>query len=257
MDSGVVMGYVRLLYMTALPCISFCFGIWISKECVPQIESYASIEVLFSILAEAIAIILGVIALLEYGKFFIRRWRAGNILGMCSRISADIRKALQKVDEIDKEDKKKSQQDDEIRKMNDKYELLNDAANQICKDEGLVDKLYEAYRNNRSVKQIVVGKALRELRHSKDKYRAEFEKQKEEDIGDCKGAEGDKTSIKSLRQKIQRYVKDADVPKELRDKLNEAYGKYKELVEEKLAEIEDKVAEIDKEIRSNIWTQGL
>ena len=141
--------------------------------------------------------------------------------------------------------------------MNQKFVFLNDAANQICKDEGLVDKLYEAYRNNRSVKQIVVGKALRELRDSKDKYRAEFEKQKEEDIGDCKGANDEKASIKSLRQKIQRYVKDADVPKELRDKLNEAYGKYKELVEEKLAEIEDKVAEIDKEIRSNIWTQGL
>ena len=244
MDSGVIMGYVRLLYMTALPCISFCFGIWISKECVPQIESYASIEVLFSILAEIIAIILGVIALLEYGKFFIRRWRAGNILGMCSRISTDIRKTLQKVDETSE--------------MEEKYMLLNSAAKQICKDgDGLVDKLYEAYRENRSVKQIVVGKALRELRDSKDKYRAEFEKQKEENIGDCKGAKDEKASIKSLRQKIQQYVDDKDVPEELRDKLNKAYGKYKELVEEKLAEIEDKVAEIDKEIRSNIWTQGL
>lgn len=189
------------------------------------------------------ATVLGVPSLICYvckavSRFF-KRCKLNKILRLCSRISTDVRETLQTVDEIENMDRK--------------YERLNYAANQICKDEdGLVDKLYEAYRDNRSVKQIIVGKALRELRDSKDEYREQFEKQKEEDIEDSKGAKDEKASIKSLRQEKQKYVSDADVPEELRSKLNKAYGKYRKLVERKLEEIEDKVAEIDKEIRSNI-----
>lgn len=158
-----------------------------------------------------------------------RRHKLNKILSLCSELSTKIREELKNNDEDKEKDEGK------------KYEYLDSVVDDICRDkDGLVDQMYEAYRNNESIKQIIIGKALRELRESKDRFKRKFQEQKK------------KLNINDYRNEMKKYTTDEKEKQNLEKKLNHAYGEYKKLVEGKLEEVEDKVAEIDGQIRSTI-----
>lgn len=103
----------------------------------------------------------------------------------------------------------------------------------------LVDQLYDSYCRNKYVKQIVIGKALRELRESKEIFKSDFEFMNEQ-------------KIKPLRDQKQHYTEDDEKFKALMKELNDEYCEFKKKVVKHLEETEVKVVEIHRDILLNL-----